>query len=100
MSTRGGVSQKPVIRLQKSGPQFTIGPKRSIVGGTTSGHAPLQRNSSLNPDMFTPPLGNFYWNSPYLYHVISSPIKLNHHNITSQNGIKTPIILQDPLTSI
>ena len=53
MSTRGGVSQKPVIRLQKSGPQFTIGPKRSIVGGTTSGHAPLQRNSSLNPDMFT-----------------------------------------------
>lgn len=53
MSMRGGISQKPVIRLQKSGPQFTIGPKRSIVGGTTSGHAPLQRNSSLNPDMFT-----------------------------------------------
>lgn len=55
MSTRGGIVQKPVIRLQKSGPQFTIGPKRSIVGGTTSGHAPLQRNGSLNPDMFTQP---------------------------------------------
>lgn len=53
LASRGGAVQKPVVRLQKFGPQFTIGPKRSIVGGTTSGHAPLQRNSSLNPDMFT-----------------------------------------------
>lgn len=46
--------QRP-IRLQKPGPQWSFGTKRSIVGGTTSGHAPLTRNSSLNPSLFSRP---------------------------------------------
>lgn len=44
--------QRP-LRLQKPGPQWSFGTKRSIVGGTTSGHAPLTRNSSLNPSLFS-----------------------------------------------
>lgn len=46
--------QRP-IRLQKPGPQWSFGTKRSIVGGTTSGHAPLTRNSSLNPSLYSRP---------------------------------------------
>mgnify|MGYP003688988965 CR=1 FL=1 len=41
------------LRFQKPGPQWSFGTKRSILGGTTSGHAPLTRNSSLNPSMFS-----------------------------------------------
>ena len=46
--------QRP-MRPQRVGSQWSFGAKRLIVGGTTSGHAPLQRNSSLNPAMFSRP---------------------------------------------
>lgn len=35
--------------------QWKFGSKRSIVGGTTSGHSPLSRNHSVNPAMFSRP---------------------------------------------
>lgn len=53
-SLRGGLAQK-VPRQPRSATQWSFGTKRSIVGGTTSGHLPLQRNTSLNPAIFSRP---------------------------------------------
>ncbi|XP_021341894.1 protein Smaug homolog 1-like isoform X2 [Mizuhopecten yessoensis] len=53
-SLRGGLAQK-VPRQPRTTTQWSFGAKRSIVGGTTSGHIPLTRNTSLNPALFSRP---------------------------------------------
>ncbi|XP_060082936.1 protein Smaug homolog 2-like isoform X2 [Ylistrum balloti] len=53
-SLRGGLNQK-VQRQPRTTTQWSFGAKRSIVGGTTSGHLPLTRNTSLNPALFSRP---------------------------------------------
>lgn len=53
-SLRGGLAQK-VPRQPRTTTQWSFGAKRSIVGGTTSGHMPLTRNTSLNPALFSRP---------------------------------------------
>lgn len=70
--------QRP-LRLQKPGPQWSFGTKRSIVGGTTSGHAPLTRNSSLNPSLFSrqEPLQVSQCSCYYIYLFITGFIVFN-----------------------
>lgn len=75
--------QRP-LRLQKPGPQWSFGTKRSIVGGTTSGHAPLTRNSSLNPSLFSrqEPLQT---QKPPVTRTQSAPLRAQHSNHFSLN---------------
>ncbi|KAK3089916.1 hypothetical protein FSP39_007637 [Pinctada imbricata] len=65
------------MRPQKSGPQWSFGTKRLIVGGTTSGHPPLQRNSSLNPAMFSRP-GLLEAQKPPVTRTHSAPLRSQH----------------------
>ncbi|XP_062619622.1 protein Smaug homolog 1-like [Saccostrea cucullata] len=69
--------QRP-LRLQRSGPQWSFGTKRSIVGGTSSGHAPLTRNSSLNPAIFSRP-GPLETQKPPVTRTHSAPLRSQHH---------------------
>ncbi|XP_022331354.1 protein Smaug homolog 1-like [Crassostrea virginica] len=65
------------LRFQKPGPQWSFGTKRSILGGTTSGHAPLTRNSSLNPSMFSRQ-GPLETQKPPVTRTQSAPLRSPH----------------------
>ncbi|XP_048734803.1 protein Smaug homolog 1-like isoform X2 [Ostrea edulis] len=76
--------QRP-LRLQKSGPQWSFGTKRSIVGGTNTAHAPLTRNSSLNSSMFSRP-GPLETQKPPVTRTHSAPLRSPHHFGLNFNG--------------
>lgn len=82
--------QRP-LRLQKPGPQWSFGTKRSIVGGTTSGHAPLTRNSSLNPSLFSrqEPLQVSQCSCCYIYLFITGFIVFN---IFKKSHLQIPVM--------
>lgn len=82
--------QRP-LRLQKPGPQWSFGTKRSIVGGTTSGHAPLTRNSSLNPSLFSrqEPLQVSQCSCYYIYLFITGFIVFN---IFKKSHLQIPVM--------
>lgn len=84
--------QRP-LRLQKPGPQWSFGTKRSIVGGTTSGHAPLTRNSSLNPSLFSrqEPLQVSQCSCYYIYLFITG---FNVFNIFKKSHLQIPVMLK------